>query len=54
MEKILLIDVVNRDEVDQKKSGPYYIRVPTSTGKKGVLLKKVAERLNIDLIIDYF
>ena len=50
----LLIDYVNRDGVNQKRSGSYYIRVSGNIYRQGNLLKQVAERLNIDLIVDYF
>ena len=50
----LLIDDVNQAGVRQKKSGPYYIKTPGAIGQQIRLLREVAERLNIDLIIDYF
>ena len=49
-----LIDDVYHVGVNQEKSGLYYIRVPGNIYRQGNLLKQVAERLNIDLIVDYF
>ena len=52
--RFLVIDDVYHDGVKQVKSGPYYIRVPGNINRQGDLLKEIAERLNIDLIVDYF
>ena len=47
-------DIIFDEGVNWKESGPYYIRVPGNIYRQGKLLKKIAERLNIDLITDYF
>lgn len=49
-----LIDDFYHFEVAQERSGPYYIRVPGAIYNQADLLRRVAKRLNIDLIIDYF
>lgn len=48
------LNLMYSTERQWKKSGDYEIRNPGNIYRQGNLLRKVAERLNIDLIIDYF
>ena len=52
--RFLVIDDAYHDGVKQVKSGPYYIRVPGNINRQADLLKEIAKRLNLDLIVDYF
>lgn len=53
----LIIDDVNRStpfhEIKYKKSGRYYIKSPGNIYRFAIVLKQIATRLDVDLIVDY-